>query len=1263
MQNFDPKEGKAFFEDKVVGNRGYNYADMSAEAFDCVLRLFILINEHEGSLTVTYPPAPKLRSYTATSYLNPLGPSHSHSSPSKSETTPPEVRTCVHPDKLLGVEVFWRVVQHSLSPEVTRKSRDFLNRLYTHLHGEIESQASNIRAAFISTYLNRLEVLINSPADNEPKGEVLGRMVRLMGDMIDESERQGTGGGLKSHMAILAGELLTLTIHNLVTLDKGVPRKLEVTVRSSLSVWDLKLEVAKYFSSAAECIKLTVGSKELKDTDHGRTLGEFVPNRRACVVIKAEKKGMDGIPRVPLIGKDLKLTAPAKKAFAAIFGKFAKAGKMDFEGAASFIRSTTGEPNVIPTDNRVLVLFKSFDADKDGLLDVEGFSEFYRDSLAHGREDTVWQNLYVHGYRNDLRSVAEFGEGNNAVDAQTLPRYMLSRNPKSFDLFFRILELEEGNDLVWDLITRLSTNELLYSQLFALSEPSGEVKWADLIGTKHVYLLLYNLQIIQYFIDEKNEPKLKAWKEAFVGKGGVAYLVSVLLGGTLDPCRRSVEKECLGFLCQIVDAFIRSAAYALDEGLRGEVANAQSIYKKHLVMKCDVEEELEEIKVPEAMLVDKAGQKRSEEAEKGAPGRAGDMEELLAAKPSSVFSAVRPSSEPDSGFDLPKSMAQLLMSSVSLEKLLIHQLDILACGLSRETRAATISHKDELMIKSSLRLFSTCILSDVKSKGKLFSLAREYPKESASKVLNQLIPAGLFCSASPLLREEFMDVFFSLCYLLNSCGTKDDSSLSYVLDVLLSNIPRKNSADVKDCGEYFHLMGKLIDLKYATSTGKCIETRTLLETMLEMLRQHRSAEKKDSQLEDKLLVGIISTVRKIVAHEERMKEEAAIKQGLLHELFFNCLFPSLAPEEVPALIKSESQEGAMDSQKCKSRESRVAAYKLLTTLCRGSLNCQSFLLHECLEPLCKSIRPHKGWAYIPASESRSRLGFSGLKNLGCICYMLSMIQQFYLIPTFRYGILAADDRRPIADKNPEGIDDNVLHQFQRIFAYLELTERQDYNIRQFCFAFKDLDGKPTNVTHQQDAQEFLNLIFDRLENLLRATPEKYLLQGIFGGKTCSQIICKGGCGSVKKNYEDFYNLSLGVKGNKSLFESLDKYISGENISGYFCEKCGKKVEVVKRTCLHELPNVLIIHLQRLIFNYDTMMNEKVNSRLEFPKEFSIEPYTLEGLDGPQKKDGKDEGMHYRYKLVGVVVHCGVADMGHYYSYININRSSKLMLWL
>ncbi len=207
---------------------------------------------------------------------------------------------------------------------------------------------------------------------------------------------------------------------------------------------------------------------------------------------------------------------------------------------------------------------------------------------------------------------------------------------------------------------------------------------------------------------------------------------------------------------------------------------------------------------------------------------------------------------------------------------------------------------------------------------------------------------------------------------------------------------------------------------------------------------------------------------------------------------------------------------------------------------------------------------------------------------------------------------------------------------------------------------------------QQDAQEFLGRLFDVLEKQTDQTKFKYLLSSIFGGKSCSQLKCEGGCGIVKNNLEDFYNLSLEVKNHKTLKDSLDKYVSHEKIEDFKCENCKKSVTVIKRNSIAELPNVLIVHLQRILFDYDSLQNNKINSRLEFPYNLNMKSYTTEVLSNNDIKMNKSstvdsssfityekEDVYYEYNLVGIVVHKGSADAGHYYSYINVKREGSL----
>lgn len=143
-------------------------------------------------------------------------------------------------------------------------------------------------------------------------------------------------------------------------------------------------------------------------------------------------------------------------------------------------------------------------------------------------------------------------------------------------------------------------------------------------------------------------------------------------------------------------------------------------------------------------------------------------------------------------------------------------------------------------------------------------------------------------------------------------------------------------------------------------------------------------------------------------------------------------------------------------------------------------------------------------------------------------------------------------------------------------------------------------------------------------------------------------------------------------------QALEKLISAQEINDYQCDGCKKKVDVESRTIIGETPNVLFVHLQRIIFSFETFNNEKINTKFEFPHTLDLRPYSYKGvaekeniarvdLDSiPDDDEGKkiqEELERYRdledesffYKLVGVTIHVGSADHGHYYALINSAR--------
>lgn len=156
-----------------------------------------------------------------------------------------------------------------------------------------------------------------------------------------------------------------------------------------------------------------------------------------------------------------------------------------------------------------------------------------------------------------------------------------------------------------------------------------------------------------------------------------------------------------------------------------------------------------------------------------------------------------------------------------------------------------------------------------------------------------------------------------------------------------------------------------------------------------------------------------------------------------------------------------------------------------------------------------------------------------------------MLQQLFMVPEFRYQLLKAVDNSPenMQEHKGDKIDDRLLIQLQKLFGFLELSERHAYNPKELCFSIKDYDGTPIRTGEQKDSQEFVGVFFERLETLLKPTTQRYLLQDTFQGNMCSQFICQS-CGKVKNRLELFYTLSLQVKNCTGITDSLSQLIKG-----------------------------------------------------------------------------------------------------------------------
>jgi ubiquitin carboxyl-terminal hydrolase 9/24 len=119
------------------------------------------------------------------------------------------------------------------------------------------------------------------------------------------------------------------------------------------------------------------------------------------------------------------------------------------------------------------------------------------------------------------------------------------------------------------------------------------------------------------------------------------------------------------------------------------------------------------------------------------------------------------------------------------------------------------------------------------------------------------------------------------------------------------------------------------------------------------------------------------------------------------------------------------------------------------------------------------IEPLHEWEYLPPIGPRPKGGFCGLKNAGATCYMNSVLQQLFMVPSIRIGILSAPGACTDEDEDFSGEMDNrvahdsqsnensqqtyhigILKHVQAIFAYLGHSAHQFYIPRGLWGHFK-----------------------------------------------------------------------------------------------------------------------------------------------------------------------------------------------------------------
>ena len=336
-----------------------------------------------------------------------------------------------------------------------------------------------------------------------------------------------------------------------------------------------------------------------------------------------------------------------------------------------------------------------------------------------------------------------------------------------------------------------------------------------------------------------------------------------------------------------------------------------------------------------------------------------------------------------------------------------------------------------------------------------------------------------------------------------------------------------------------------------------------------------------------------------------------------------------------------------------------------TRKCAGKINLKpslALLLElsnvstKCKDELFKNLRIFhkdqikngiKDLSYENSQMDDTRSNYVGLYNFGATCYVNSILQIFYMIPEFRHKILSMP-----FDQIKQNDCERVTANLQQIFSYLFYSNQQYYIPSQFIREFL-WEGAPINVTRQRDAPEFYEKLIDKLEAELKGTNNANLIRQLLGSTVVQEVESLDEINKYENGVEEVWNIiQLDIKGKSDLKTALDSFISRTILDGADKLRLQDKnvaVKASKRFFFKTLSPTLFFQLKRFEYNFNSFEERvrKVNDYFTFPMKLNLFNWTKAYL----KQEPCDTMHDFDYQLVGVVVHTGIAEAGHYFSLI------------
>ncbi|EXK37593.1 hypothetical protein FOXG_09439 [Fusarium oxysporum f. sp. lycopersici 4287] len=459
-----------------------------------------------------------------------------------------------------------------------------------------------------------------------------------------------------------------------------------------------------------------------------------------------------------------------------------------------------------------------------------------------------------------------------------------------------------------------------------------------------------------------------------------------------------------------------------------------------------------------------------------------------------------------------------------------------------------------------------------------------------------------------------------------------------------SAMVRQTTVFPSQCEELLKLVYFLV-VKINARSPELLNIEKFASQISQLLLEHTTTETiGSSSVDDSLARGLSSLLHICLQLDNSVAQSKTLPSNLAMSLVWKHLYPpkgQRSGQPVPKVILNE--------------ETRAKLSDVLFTLVKHDQK-KMVVVVEALDQQVPFFEDEEDDHYIydltyhfdRHRALRASCGYAGLLNLSNTCYLNSLMTQLFMNTTFRRFILGCRINDPANSQQ-------LLSYTQKLFGHMQESYRRFVDPSNFVHSIKTYDDALIDIHNQMDVDEFYNLLLDRWETQLSGHDEKRVIKSFYGGQLVQQVKSKE-CEHISERLEPFSAIQCDIKGKGTLAESLQAYVDGEVMEGdnkYKCSTCDRHVDAVKRACLKDVPDNVIFHLKRFDFNLRTLQRNKINDYFSFPDQIDMRPYTIEHLSNPKSDIEEDI-----FELVGVLVHAGTAESGHYYSYIRERPSSS-----